>query len=356
MKKHSHGGGVSGLLPVIKPCGPTSHDIVDIARRALKRREVGHTGTLDPAAEGLLILCVGDYTKLSSFLVEHDKSYEGFLALGVATDSDDAQGAAVRACAPGTPPPSAKDIEAAAKKLRGKIEQIPPIYSAIKVDGKKLYEYARSGKPLQVDPRPVTVYSLEFGELQPASVPAQLIERTRELDPAIADATAAAPVWRLPFKCRVSSGTYIRSLARDLGNALNVGGHLAYLKRTHVGHISIDQAIQAETLRETPEAAAEFLLRGTACIDTAQYPVVVLKREFERILINGQPVHNRMMADPEAAATIGNGQTCVVAGEDGRLIAMALAMRADSVKAKQAYVAPFEVAFRSTRTFPNGLK
>ena len=346
----------NGLLPVFKPAGPTSHDVVDIARRALRQREIGHTGTLDPAAEGLLILCLGNYTKLSSFLMEHDKTYEGHFALGARTDSDDAEGAVVEIRSSNVVMPSAAQIEAAAVPLRGKIRQVPPAYSAIKVDGKKLYDYARSGKTLQVEARSVTVYRFEVGSIESGQVPESLISRTAERDEAMGLALSDLVLWNLPFQCHVSSGTYIRSLARDLGAALGTCGYLAFLRRTSIGHIGLEQAMPAELLRESPDWVEEYLMHGTACIDTNVFPVVVLKREFERIMLNGQPVHNNMMTDSKGAGSVHHEKICVVTGEDGRLLGMAQAMRADAVKVKQAYVAPFEVAFRSTRIFPNGLK
>ncbi len=341
----------NGVLPVLKPAGPTSHDVVDIARRALGQREVGHTGTLDPAATGLLLLCLGSYTKLSSYLTGHDKTYEGTFVLGASTDTDDVEGALVSVSGKKRAP-SAAALAREAKKLTGPIDQMPPRYSAIKVGGKKLYEYARSGEAAAVAARSVLVKRLEVGKPVAGTLPEALAARPA----AGVTADGATAVWRAAFVAEVSAGTYIRALARDLGRALGYGGYLENLTRTHIGKFDVSAAMSLELLRKSPERANDFMLRGAACIDEGSFPVLTLQHAFEGVLISGRPVHDRQMTDAVAAAAAAHERICAIAAEDGRLLAMAQAMRPDALPVRQSYVTPFKVAFRAVRVFPNGLK
>ncbi|MDD4279000.1 tRNA pseudouridine(55) synthase TruB [Candidatus Sumerlaeota bacterium] len=355
--KHNSNPAYAGLLPVFKPAGPTSHDVVDITRRALRQREVGHTGTLDPVAEGLLILCLGPYTKLSPFMMEHDKAYEGTFLFGITTDTDDTEGIVINMPAVDTMnPPSDKAIADAVKKQTGNIEQVPPQYSAIKIDGKKLYEYAREGKSVAVCARNVCVYKLELGAPEAATPSDKLVERTGIANPTFAERLRnGAPLWRVSFRAEVSTGTYIRSLARDIGEMLGIGGCMESLTRTKVAHITAAQAMPVQLLRDEPDKVRDYILRGEQCIDPNLYPIVKLRLEFERIMLNGQPVHNLQMVNAEDAAKVGHEKICAIVSESGRLLAMAKCVRTDKIKIKQAYDVPFATAFRAERIFPNGL-
>ncbi len=221
---------LDGLLLVDKPSGPTSHDIVDRVRKALGIRAVGHAGTLDPFASGLLILGIGKGTKALTALVGLDKTYEIEARLGARTDTFDREGAVMTDTRPITPPTEAT-IEAALQRFRGPIKQKAPLYSAIKRGGKKLYELARAGTATEAmrPERDVTVYELTLKEF----------------------------AWpRLVFVARVSSGTYIRSLVDDLGNALGVGGYVQELRRTRIGTHMVDDAANGEGMtREGIEKA-----------------------------------------------------------------------------------------------------
>ncbi len=206
----------SGFLLIDKPVGPTSHDIVDIVRRALRTRKVGHAGTLDPFASGLLILAVGSKTKEISKFVGLDKVYEATVHFGASSDTMDRTGAIEqKECAP----ISREDLESALEKFRGEIDQIPPMYSAKKIGGKKLYELAREGKEIERKPVRVTIHELELASF---SWPTAVI------------------------RTRVSSGTYIRALADDIGKMLGCGAYLEELRRTKIGVYDVANAVKPE--------------------------------------------------------------------------------------------------------------
>ncbi len=217
----------NGLLPVAKVSGPTSHDVVDIARRALGERRIGHTWTLDPMAEGLLLLCVGNATRLQQYLLDWDKAYTGTILLGTATQTYDREGESMD---PSGPAPDLHEAELAeiAQSFSGEIQQVPPPYSAKKVGGKKLYELAREGEAILVEPKTVHVHDLELAQREPGV---------------------------LEFRVRTSSGFYVRSLAHDIGVRLGCGGHLGSLKRVAIGPYSLDSALTQAALEsaDTPE-------------------------------------------------------------------------------------------------------
>ena len=211
---------LEGLLNIDKPAGITSHDVVNRIRKLSGIRRVGHAGTLDPLATGVLLLCIGKATRLAEYLVGHSKSYVATVRLGQVTDTYDADGEIVAQNAIHVSP---FDIEQALPQFRGRIQQKAPIYSAIKRGGQPLYKLARQGKDVEPPLREVSIYDL------------QLL------------------AWEEPFlqlKVVCSAGTYIRSLAHDLGELLGCGGHIAALRRTAVGNFSVDQAIPLSDLVE----------------------------------------------------------------------------------------------------------
>jgi tRNA pseudouridine55 synthase len=210
--------GPSGILLIDKSGGMTSHDVVARARRALKTKKIGHAGTLDPMATGLLILGVGPATRLLTFIVGLDKTYTATIRLGVATDSDDADGEVTRtadAAAVADP-----QIEAGIARLRGSISQVPSTVSAIKVDGRRAYDLARAGEEVKLKARDVMISRFEV----------LAVRRTQVEDETVIDVDVVVDC---------SSGTYIRALARDLGADLGVGGHLTALRRTHIGPFAV---------------------------------------------------------------------------------------------------------------------
>lgn len=225
---------LSGLLIIDKPVGPTSHDVVGRLRRLMGERRVGHAGTLDPLASGLLLVGVGRATRFIEYLVGLDKVYETTVRLGQATTTYDAEGE-VTAESPVTA--TFADIAAALDAFRGPIRQRVPPYSAVKRDGRPLYKAARRGDVLDLPEREVTIHALDVLAYEP-------------------------PL--LTLRVAVSSGTYIRSLAHDLGQALGCGGHVAALRRTDVGRFTLADAVALDVL--TPENVAGYLLPAEAAV------------------------------------------------------------------------------------------
>jgi tRNA pseudouridine55 synthase len=208
---------MDGVLLIDKPAGPTSHDVVARIRRATGERSIGHTGTLDPRATGLLPLVLGRATRLASLLTGADKTYEATIFLGFATDTDDAEGTPT--ASPVTIDVDDDAIDRALDRFRGSFEQRPPAHSAKKIGGRKAYDLARRAKPVSLTPVPVTVHRLER------------IGRDGPL---------------LHVSVTATSGFYVRALARDLGEALGCGAHLQALRRTRSGQFDIDRAIPLE--------------------------------------------------------------------------------------------------------------
>ena len=223
------------VLAVDKPSGMTSHDVVSRARRIFGEKRIGHTGTLDPLASGVLPLCVGPATRLDQFLTGHDKSYVVSVVFGAATDTDDCDGEVIRT---GVVPDEVFDPFFASVfvgGLVGKSKQLPPVYSAIKVGGTKACDAARKGRVIDLAPRDIEVYSAEL------------------LGIGGADGTEPAR-WDIAFK--VSKGTYIRALARDIGNSLGCPAHVGALRRTAAGAIGIADCVTLEVLEEMGERSA----------------------------------------------------------------------------------------------------
>jgi tRNA pseudouridine55 synthase len=261
--------GPSGVLVVDKPAGPTSFQVVKRVRRALGAEKAGHTGTLDPAATGVLAVCVGDAVRLQQWLVAGDKAYEATIGLGVATDTDDAEGRP-------TAEADASAIDAAAvaaalPRFLGEIEQVPPMYSAVRVGGRRLHEAARAGEDLERAPRRVRVDALELLSYEPG----------------------ARAIARVLVRC--GKGTYVRSLAADLGGALGVPAHLAALRRTASGPFTLARAIPLEEAERLPPA--ELALRLVPFAEAlGDAPVLRLSAEEERDVRHGR----RLARDPHA--------------------------------------------------------
>jgi tRNA pseudouridine55 synthase len=274
---------LDGVLPVDKPEGPTSHDVVALARRALRERRIGHTGTLDPFASGLLLLCVGRATRIAEQLTGLPKTYDAVARLGQATDTDDRTGALLHE-SPGWRELDEARIQAALEAQAGERLQVPPAYSAKKVEGERLYRRARRGET--VVPAPVPV----------------IIHRIRLLD-------VALPEVRFEVEC--SSGTYIRAIARDLGADLGVGGHLTALRRTRIGAHPVAHALPADQLDDEAAVAALWLAPLDAL---AHLPRVDLDDGAAAALRHGRMVE--LPGAPDGLLRVAH---------DGRLLALARA-------------------------------
>lgn len=269
--------GPHGVVVIDKPAGWTSHDVVAKSRGVIGTRKVGHSGTLDPDATGVLVLGVGHATRLLRFLTELPKRYEGEIVLGTETTTLDAAGEITA-----THDMSAvtdDQVRAAANRLTGDLMQVPPMVSAIKIDGKRLHELAREGKEVDRPPRPVRV---DRFDVEPVK--------------------GARGVWRCVVDC--SSGTYIRSLAADLGTALGGGAHLRSLRRTSVGGFTLDDAGTIESPTLLPVSAA------------VQHLESVLVDEDTAVLVG----HGRVL--PLEQLQVSGGGPWAVMGEDGGLLAV----------------------------------
>lgn len=224
-------GSPSGVLPVDKPEGPTSHDVVAAARRALGTKRIGHTGTLDPFASGLLLLCVGPATRLAEYLSDLPKTYRATMRVGTETDTADRTGEPVSQSAAWRDV-TREQIHAALRAQVGRIRQVPPVYSAKKVAGERAYDRARRGEAVELEPVEVEVYRLGVLAIELPDV---------------------------SFEVECSSGTYIRAIARDVGAALSVGAHLVELRRTRIGPHCVGDAVPLDRLGDAAAVRAAWV-------------------------------------------------------------------------------------------------
>lgn len=224
---------MQGILIINKPKGFTSQDVVSKVKKTLNIKKAGHTGTLDPLATGVLPVLLGNYTKLSKYLIEHDKTYIAKVKLGQKSDTGDSEGNIIETQDVDLKNISEENVNNALKSFLGKQKQIPPMYSAIKVDGKKLYEYAREGKKVEVEPRDIEIYDIKLLNINESEI---------------------------EFKVSCSKGTYIRSLCEDIAKALGSIGYMSSLNRVLVDRFSIEEAIDFETLEKIKENIEDRLI------------------------------------------------------------------------------------------------
>lgn len=270
--------GLCGVLAIDKPYGVTSHDVVNRIRSLTGERRVGHAGTLDPAATGLMLVGVGAATRLAEYLTGHDKEYDARIMFGIATDTDDAQGRVLNAADASELASLMAQTDACEvlSRFTGEIEQLPPAYSAIKKNGVVAYKAAREGSCLELEPRAVTVHEarLEGVGVQHASIS----------DGAGGSIECDIPYWDVHFS--VSKGTYIRALARDMGAYLGCGAHLGALRRTAVAQASLDDACALDDL-EARASKGE----GLPWCDPSSllgFPVVELDEAQAKCVENGR--------------------------------------------------------------------
>jgi tRNA pseudouridine55 synthase len=273
---------MNGVLVIDKPSGPTSFDVVRRVRAALQVRKAGHTGTLDPLATGVLPVCVGDATRIAGFISEGDKTYEAVVRLGQETDTLDAAGNVVATSL--VPPLDAARLEAALSRFRGTFRQVPPMYSAVKIGGRRLYELARAGEEVERAPREVTVHELVLRDFS-----------SNEL--------------RVSLRC--SKGFFVRSLAHELGKVLGCGAHVEALRRTQSGPFTLAQALTLERLESG--GAAEVKERLVSLNDAlANLPALRVSASESVRVSHGVPLEVRSPA----------GRVRVLGPED-RLLAVA---------------------------------
>jgi tRNA pseudouridine55 synthase len=255
-----------GLVVVDKPPGITSHDVVARVRRLAGTRKVGHAGTLDPMATGVLVVGVDRATRLLGHLMLTDKAYDATVRLGVATTTDDAEGEVISTASAAAL--SDDDVRGALAELEGDLLQVPTAVSAIKVDGKRAYQRVRDGEQVELEPRPVTVHELVVHSLRRVST----------------GSTSGGDVIDVDLSLRCTSGTYVRAIARDAGLRLGVGGHLTALRRTAVGPYGLDVA------RTLDELADRFEVLPIAAAARAAFPSVDLDDEAAGDVRVGRPL------------------------------------------------------------------
>jgi tRNA pseudouridine55 synthase len=299
---------LGGVLVIDKPAGPTSFDVVRRIRRALGAAKAGHAGTLDPAATGVLAVCIDDAVKLQQWLTDGDKAYAAVVAFGAATTTEDAEGEVTEAGDPSAL--TADALRAALPRFTGEIAQVPPMYSAVRVGGRRLHEAARAGEEVERAPRRVVVHALTLDGVEPVG---------------------ADGLRRVRLTVRCGKGTYVRTLAADLGRALGVPAHLAALRRIEASGFRIEGAIpleEAEALARTDPAALRARMVSPADALGA-LPAVSLDAGAVRAVAQGK----RVRADAPAAALVR------VLGPGGALVAVC-APTPDGLKPVRVFVTP----------------
>lgn len=282
-----------GVLIVNKPDGWTSHDVVGRVRAVLGIQKVGHAGTLDPHATGVLPILIGKGTKIAQYLLDWDKEYAAVLHLGQATDTQDASGAVLeeKSC----DSISEDDVRSAFMSFRGPIQQVPPMYSAVKVGGQPLYKKARKGQTVERQAKTVVIHDLE---IQNMSIP------------------------DVSFRVACSKGTYVRTICADIGDRLGVGGHLKWLQRRRVGPLHLEQALNMESLTDASQAQEAWLSLDQAL---EQFPAVVVNGDDSRKVLHGNaiPWHRVEWAGEKSSTpTFGEGMRVRVKTKEGSLLAL----------------------------------
>ncbi|MFT9847811.1 tRNA pseudouridine(55) synthase TruB [Aneurinibacillus sp. REN35] len=264
---------LSGIVPLYKPAGMTSHDCVMKIRRIARTKKVGHTGTLDPDVTGVLPICIGPATKVADYLHEAPKMYRAIMTLGIATDTQDASGEVIdeKAIEPRLTEAQVKEMTA---RFIGEIEQLPPMYSAVKVGGKRLHELAREGKTVERTSRRVTIYNIQIEEMN--------LEQERPT---------------LTFTVTCSKGTYVRTLCVDMGAALGYPSHMSYLQRIKSGPFILDQCVTFAQLEEAAEQEQLQALLHPLDLGLSQYPAVTVPPGRVAAIRNGLSQRHRKPGD-----------------------------------------------------------
>lgn len=256
---------IHGIINVYKEKGYTSHDVVAKLRGILGQKKIGHTGTLDPDAEGVLPVCLGKATKVCDLLTDKDKTYHAILLLGQATDTQDVSGQVLKSAEVTS---SIKEVYQAIQSFKGDYAQVPPMYSALKVNGKRLYELAREGKAVEREARLVRIHEIKIHEI-------------------------VLPRVSMTVTC--SKGTYIRTLCHDIGEKLGCGGCMEQLLRTRVGPFYIEDSLKLEEIEILNDIGQ--LSEHVTEIDSlfSMYPAVQVRSEYQKMLANGNPFYSRQI-------------------------------------------------------------
>lgn len=284
---------IHGVINIYKEKGFTSHDVVAKLRGIVKQKKIGHTGTLDPDAEGVLPVCLGKATRLCDMLTDKDKTYEAVMLLGKTTDTQDISGTILRES--DTELLTEQEVCAAISSFEGAYDQIPPMYSALKVGGKKLYELAREGKEIERKPRSVMIYQIRILEVH-------------------------LPRVRMEVKC--SKGTYIRTLCHDIGERLGCGACMESLLRTQVERFTLEDSLR---LSEVAQLWQENQLSDKLIAIDEMFPTykkVRLTKEAERLVCNGNHFLFSDIADPVKKESFTDGELVLVYGADQHFIAI----------------------------------
>ena len=276
---------MDGIFNIYKQKGFTSHDVVAVVRKTIQQKKVGHTGTLDPDAEGVLPICVGKGTKLADYIMNGKKSYRAVVTLGVTTTTEDASGEIIEKKEVVF---EEQTIQKVVQSFLGTYEQIPPMYSAIKINGKKLYELAREGKEIERKARKITIFEIQITKFMPPN--------------------------QFEIEVVCSKGTYIRTLCADIGKRLKCGAHMASLLRTSSGMFSLDTAITLEQLKELAEKKQKkkALLPLEKALE--QYHSIVISPKGNKLLYNGNPIGEQFFE--KTKGTIKQGE--IILGYDSK--------------------------------------
>ncbi len=297
---------INGIINIKKEKGYTSHDVVAKMRGILKQKKIGHTGTLDPDATGVLPVCLGSATKLCDMLTDKTKEYRTTFCLGIVTDTQDISGKCIEKYDVKT---SESEVMETINSFLGKSKQIPPMYSAIKVNGKKLYELAREGKVVDRKPRDIEIFNVEVEKI---SLP------------------------YITMKVECSKGTYIRTLCNDIGARLKTGATMTELERTRVGEFNVDRAI---TLAELEDMVREDKLMNTVmCVEDffCNLKAIKPKLEFERFLTNGNRLYDKQI---ETSSDIKDEELVRVYTYNGDFVAIY------QYKKNDGYYKPYQMFF-----------
>ena len=260
---------MDGIINILKPSGMTSHDVVSFVRRCMQMKKVGHTGTLDPQAVGVLPVCIGKATKAAAFLTDKDKVYRAELKWGITTDTQDSYGVITSEKKVNI---SEEIIKKVILSFQGRMEQIPPMHSAVKIKGQKLYELARHGIEIKREPRKVLIYEINIRDID-------FEEHTVLMD----------------VKC--GKGTYIRTLCHDIGEKLGCGAHMSFLLRTQSGVFTLDQAVTVEEFEQYCKEARVGQLLIPVDKVFSHLPFVIVNKDGERKVIHGNPVEVQFLKE-----------------------------------------------------------